>query len=118
MGSFVIVFLSPVLNNAPGFLDRPKPPAVQAAFAKAPVKALVMPVLPRTSRDNKASLTMLRAQPSRDLLRHKLGTIITLHLSRGTTLDNQPLEPWTTSPAVIDRTVNGQALTGIRIEHC
>jgi hypothetical protein len=78
-----------------------------------------MLVLPRTSRGNKASLNMLRAQPSRDLLRHKLGTIITLHLSRGTTLDNQPLEP-PDDIACRDRprAVNGQALTGIRIEYC
>jgi hypothetical protein len=36
MGSFVIVYLSPVLNNTPSFLDRPKPPAVQAALAQDP----------------------------------------------------------------------------------
>src|SRR5262245_25186530 len=78
--SFVMVLFEPVLNNAPGVLNRRKQPAVQAAVAQDAVKALVMPALLRTPRIHKAGLDMMRAQLCCHLLRNTLWTIVTFHI--------------------------------------
>jgi hypothetical protein len=46
MGAFVIVLLSPVIDDTLDCLDRTTSPAMQAAIPKDAVKALVMAVLP------------------------------------------------------------------------
>src|SRR5688572_16951494 len=106
------------MNDTPGFLDRSKQPAIQAAIAKDAVKALVMPVLPRAARSNEVRLDMMRAQPRRDLLRNKLWAIVTLHIGRSPTLCKETLEhldhiPRGDRPGAGD----GQPLTRILVEH-
>jgi hypothetical protein len=78
-------------------VDGGKQPAIEAPITKYSIKALVMPVLPWALRLTEAGRPMMRLQPCCDLLCHKLRTILTLHIPRSTTLDNQPpprAKPW------------------------
>ena len=90
MWSFVIVLLSPVTDNALGFLDRGKQPAMQTAIAKDAVAALVMPVLPRTPRVNKVQVNRLLAQPGRHALCDAFRTVITFAIHRSAMWRKRP----------------------------
>src|SRR5262245_31905642 len=92
MRSFVVVLLEPVIEDAPGFLDRSKEPAVQTTVAQDVVKALVMAVLPRTPWGNKCGIHMLRMQPVCDPLGNKLRVIVALDIRRRPPLGKQPLQ--------------------------
>jgi hypothetical protein len=59
MRLFVVVRLSPVLDDGYGLLDRSTQPALQAASAQDAMKALVLSVLPRTARLNAVSLDIM-----------------------------------------------------------
>ena len=113
MGSFVMVRLSPVGADAPRFLDRRQAPAVKAAIAKDPVKALVMPVLPRAPRGNARRIAMRRAQPRRHAWRHALRTLVTFDVYGSPTWDKEPLPPLDDIPRRQRAgTVEGPALPG------
>src|SRR4051812_42085576 len=92
MGSFVIVLLEPVGDDATGLLHGGKQPAIETPIAQDPVQALVMPVLPRAARINKMRLNMTRMQPQRDPLRDELRTIITFHRDWSPSLGEYPLQ--------------------------
>jgi hypothetical protein len=74
------------MNDAPGFLDRRKQPAIQTAITKDTVKALVVSVLPWTPRINKVGINVLFVQPRRHSLRNELWTVVTFHIDWRTPL--------------------------------
>src|SRR5262245_35901191 len=93
MRSFVVVLLSPVGNNAPGFLPGGKEPAVEAPIAQPTVAALVLPVLPGTAGRNAVGRDMVRVEPGSDRLRKKLRAMVPLHLLWSSTRYKPPRKP-------------------------
>jgi hypothetical protein len=118
MRSFVVVLLSPAIDDAPGFLDRSKQPAVQTTITKYAVKALVMPVLPRTPWGNKCGIHMLCMQPVCDPLGNKLRAIVALDLRWSIPLGKQPLQYLhDIACGAGPRTMNRQPFAGVLIQH-
>jgi hypothetical protein len=119
MRAFVVILLSSVVNNAPGFLDRSKEPAIQAPIANDAIEALMMAILPWTARRHAVGLNMLLAQPGSNPLRNELWAIITFHLYRSATWGQQPLQhPDDIAGGDRPSTVDGHALTCVFIQYC
>lgn len=116
MRSFVIVLLSPVVDDPTGFLKRGKEPAVKTPITKHAIETLVGPVLPRTAGRDNVRLDLMGLEPCGDLTGNELRTVVTLETDRSATLCTQPLSH-------VDNIVssdgtgtgNGQRLTSICI---
>ena len=78
MGSLHVVFLKPVFRGISCFSNRFKEPAVQATVSKDAVERLVMSVLPRTSRLDETYSDAPILDPSLDLLRNELRSVVAL----------------------------------------
>jgi hypothetical protein len=117
MGSCVMVLLSPVGKDATSLVNGGQQPAIAAAIAKDPMKAVVVPVLPWTPRGNQVYLPLRRLQPGRAPGRHAFRTLLTCDLYR-----SPPLGP--PAPQLLDAisrrdragTGDGQALPRVGIE--
>src|SRR5262245_23412522 len=66
---------------------------MQTASAKDAVKALVMPVLPRTPRGHKGRIAMLLAPPGRHALCDACRTMLTFDIQRSAMVRQQPPQP-------------------------
>jgi hypothetical protein len=113
-----VIFFSPVIADASGLLDHSKQPTVQAAVAEDTIQGFVRPVLPQTSRINEVGVDMMRMQLRRDLRRHTLRAMVTLHILRGATWGQQLLEHLDNRvPGDRANPVTGQAIAGLHTQH-
>jgi hypothetical protein len=115
---FVVGLLWPVSHQPTGVLDGDKQPSVEASIAKHSIEALVMPVLPWTTRFNEGGVNVVCTQPVRDLLCDELRTLVTFYILQRAALREQPLAHLDAIPRR-DRAgaVNGQPFAGVLIQH-
>lgn len=78
MGTFLVVFIQPLLDDFLRFANRVEGPAVQATVSKNTVEAFVMSVLRRTAGVDVARFDSCLLNPFLNGRSQELGSVVTL----------------------------------------
>jgi hypothetical protein len=76
MRAYLIIFLSPLLYQNPGFLKSSKDLPIEKLIPELAIKGFDISILPGTPRLNKQCLDFQPVQPFPDGFRRKLGSVI------------------------------------------